>query len=228
MMERKVIIEGNISVVSLSNVGSLNEYEIEREESYEEFEVKNIMESVDALAQSGELDIVSDSYTYKVMNSEDIEYLAVSDDGSDEKEIAVDIFNLVNQTLEPIKNLLERAAVDDILYLRKEEGKANITLNLDMASSDEKMNLEYFDCSSEMDAYDLLRESYYDVVCDTFLPESLATQESSATVENYLFEPQIVYGELYKVVQNSEGIKSLDKIDLPGYYFQDTQREIDE
>ena len=227
-MERKVIIEGDISVISMSNLGSLEEYDIDREESYEEFEIKNIMEEIDAYAQSGELDVVADTYTYKVMNSEDIEYLALSDEDEQEKEISVDAFSLVNQTLEPIKNLLERASIGDVIYLRKEQGKANITLSLEMQNAQEAMILEYFDCSGEMDEYDLLRESYFDVVCDTFLPESLKTQENKATVDTYLFEPQIVYGELYRMVLNEDGVKTMEKVDLPGYYFQDIESEIDE
>ena len=162
------------------------------------------------------------------MNGEDIEYLAIADEDSDEKEISIDTFKLVNQTLDPIKNLLDRASVGDIIYLRKEQGKANITLSLDMQNDEESMKLSYFDCSADMDEYDLLRESYYDVVCDTFLPESLAVQENQASIENFVFEPQIVYGELFKLVVNEDGIKSLQKIAFPGYYFQDTQREIDE
>jgi hypothetical protein len=227
-MERKIIIEGDISIVSLSNVGTLEEYNIDSEDINEESEIKSIMEEIDAYAQSGELDVMTDVQTYKVMNGEDIEYLALADEESEEKEISIDTFKLVNQTLAPVKNLLTRANVGDIIYLRKEQGKANITLSLEMQNSDETMSLSYFDCSADMDEYDLLRDSYYDVICDTFLPESLATQENKATTENFVFEPQIIYGELFKIVQNEDGVKSLQKIEFPGYYFQDTQREIDE
>ena len=227
-MERKIIIEGDISKVTLSNVGILEEYDIDTDDINEESEIKSIMEEIDAYAQSGELDIMTDVCSYNVMNAEDIEYLAMSEEDSDEKEISIDTFKLVNKPMDELKELLERASVGDVIYLRKEQGKANLTLSLEVQNSDEVMNLSYFDCSTDMDEYDLLRESYYDVVCDTFLPESLATQENKATVENFVFEPEIVYGELYKIVENDEGIKSLEKIDFPGYYFQDTQREIDE
>jgi len=227
-MERKIIIEGDISKVTLSNVGMLEEYEIDTEDINEESDIKSIMEEIDAYAQSGELDIMTDVCSYNVMNAEDVEYLAMRDEESEEKEISTDSFKLVNKTMDELKDLLQRASVGNVIYLRKEQGKANITLSLELQKSDEVMNLSYFDCSTGMDKYDLLRESYYDVVCDTFLPESLATQENQATVENFVFEPEIVYGELYKIVENEEGIKSLEKIEFPGYYFQDAQREIDE
>ncbi len=227
-MERKIIIEGNISIVNLSNVGTLEEYNVDSEDINEESEIKSIMEEVDAYAQSGELDVMTDVCTFKVMNGENIEYLAIADEESDEKKVSIDSFKLINQSVEPIKSLLARASVGDIIYLRKEQGKANITLSLEMQNSDETMNLSYFDCSTDMDEYDLLRESYYDTVCDTFLPETLSVQGNKSTVENLLFEPQIVYGELYKMVENEEGIKSLQKIEFPGYYFQDAQRGIDE
>ncbi len=226
-MEKKVIIEGNISIVSLSNVGNLQEYNIESEEINEESEIKSIMEEIDAYAQSGELDVMADVCTYKVINGEDIEYLAVADEDNNEKEISLDSFKLVNKDTHEMHNLLNRASVGDVIYLRKEQGKANITLSLEVQNN-ETMSLCYFDCSVDMDEYDLLRESYYDTVCDTFLPETLSVKENKASVENFLFEPQIIYGELYKMVVNEEGIKSLQRIEIPGYYFQDAQRGIDE
>ena len=226
-MEKKVIIEGNISIVSLSNVGTLQEYNIDSEDINEESEIKSIMEEIDAYAQSGELNVMTDVCTYKVMNGEDIEYLAIADEEGDEKEVSMDSFKLVNKDMQEMRSLLERASVGDIIYLRKEEGKANMTLSLEIEEN-ETMSLCYFDCSVDMDEYDLLRESYYDTVCDTFLPETLSTKENQASVDNFLFEPQIVYGELYKIVTNEAGIKSLQKVEIPGYYFQDAQRGIDE
>lgn len=224
-MERKIIIEGDIAKVTLSNVGMLEEYDIE--EINEESDIKSIMEEIDAYAQSGELDVMTDMCSYNVMNAEDIEYLAMSEEDGDENEISMDSFKLVNKTMNEVKELLDRACVGNVIYLRKEQGKANLTLSLEVQKGDEVMNFSYFDCSTGMDEYDLLRESYYDVVCDTFLPESLTAQENQATVENFVFEPEIVYGELYKIAQNDEGVKSLVKIDLPSYYFQDAQTEID-
>lgn len=223
-MERKIIIEGDISKVTLSNVGTLEEYNIDTEDINEESEIKRIMEEVDAFAQSGELDIVTNVCSYNVMNAEDIEYLATNDG----KEISIDSFALLNKTMDELKDLIHRANFGDVIYLRREQGKANITLSIELQKSDEVMNFSYFDCSIGMDQYDLLRESYYDVICDTFLPLSLATQENQATVENFVFEPEIVYGEIYKIVEDEEGIKSLEKIEFPGYYFKDKQREIDE
>lgn len=223
-MERKIIIEGDISKVTLSNVGTLEEYNIDTEDINEESEIKRIMEEVDAFAQSGELDIVTNVCSYNVMNAEDIEYLATNDG----KEISIDSFTLLNKTMDELKDLIHRANFGDVIYLRREQGKANITLSIELQKSDEVMNFSYFDCSIGMDQYDLLRESYYDVICDTFLPLSLATQENQATVENFVFEPEIVYGEIYKIVEDEEGIKSLEKIEFPGYYFKDKQREIDE
>jgi len=227
-MERKITIEGDISKITLSNVGMLEEYDIDTDDINEESDIKSIMEEIDAYAQSGELDVMTDVCSYNVMNPEGVEYLAISDDEGDEKEISMDAFKLVNKTMDEAKVLLQRASVGNVIYLRKEQGKANISLSIEMQNSDETMNLSYFDCSTDRDEYDLLRESYYDVICDTFLPESVATQENEASAENFVFEPEIVYGELYKIIENEDGIKSFTKIEIPGYYFQDTQRDIDE
>lgn len=226
-MERKVIIEGNIASVTLTNLGILEDYEIESEEVYDESEIKSIMEEIDTYAQSGELDVMADVCRYNVMNNEDIEYLALSDEDAQEKEVVFDVFKLVNKDMQELNELLKRASADDVIYLRKEEGKAHMTFSLECEEK-ESMCFNYFDCSASMDEYDLLRESYYDTVCDTFLPETLSANNKQAVIDNFVFEPQIVYGELYKIVINEEGIKSLQKVELPGYYFQDEQRGIDE
>jgi len=226
-MDKKVIIEGKIADVTLSNLGLLEEYDIANEDINEETEIKSIMEEIDAYTQGEELDVMRDVCTYRVMNSEDIEYLALFDEESGEREVSVDTFKLVNKSMDEISGLLEYASVGDVIYLRKEAGKANITLALECEEND-VMSFCYFDCSVDMNEYDLLRESYYDTLCDTFLPETLSTKDKEAVIDNFLFEPQIIYGELYRIVLNGAGVKSFQKIELPRYYFQDTQKGIDE
>ena len=226
-MERRVIIEGVISQVSISNVGELEEFDYNVDDLNESADIESFMQEIDAYAQSGELNATTDIKSYRVMNSEDVEYCAKSDEGK-EVEISLDDFKLKNQTLQPIKELLENARVGDIIYLRKEQGRGSYELSLELEDSSGEMSLGYFDCSESLDGYDLLRESYYDVVCDTILPESITAGDSKAVVENFLFEPQLIYGELYRVITTENGEKSLDRVALPGYYFQEASRSIEE
>jgi len=226
-MERRVIIEGVISQVSISNVGELEEFDYNVDDLNESADIESFMQEIDAYAQSGELNATTDIKSYRVMNSEDVEYCAQSDEGK-EVEISLDDFKLKNQTLQPIKELLENARVGDIIYLRKEQGRGSYELSLELEDSSGEMSLGYFDCSESLDGYDLLRESYYDVVCDTILPASITAGDSKAVVENFLFEPQLIYGELYRVVTTENGEKSLDRVALPGYYFQEASRSIEE
>jgi len=225
-MQRKIVMEGIVSEVTLSNVGQLEELDYTIEDLNEAADIESFMLELDAYASSGELNSLTDVESYRIMNSEDIEYCAQNDEGR-EVEITLDSFKLSNETLEPIKELLKNARSGDIIYLRKDQGKGSFEISLEVEESSE-MSIGYFDCSESLDGYDLLRESYYEVVCDTILPETISSGENKGVVENFLFEPQLIYGELYRVVTNESGEKSLDRVALPGYYFQEDSRRVEE
>ena len=226
-MQRKIVIEGNLTEISLNNLGSLETLDYDIDALSDEAEIQEFMEEVATLVESGEVDALGDVCKYKVIPSEAIEYLGCSDEDSEEKEISLDNFKLLNKSLSDLTEFLESAKIGDIIYLRKEEGNATVELSLELENSDEAMTIEYFDCSEALDNYDVLRESYFDSICDTLLPETIATQTQRSVLENYLFEPQIVFGELYKVIE-VDGVITLDRIELPGYYYKNETETIDE
>jgi len=226
-MQRKIVIEGNLTEISLNNLGSLETLDYDIDALSDEAEIQEFMEEVATLIESGEADAIGDVCKYKVVPSEAIDYLACSEEDSEEKEISLDTFKLLNKSLAEVIEFLGNAKVGDIVYLRKEEGNGTIELSLEVESSDDAMTIEYFDCSEALDNYDVLRESYLDSICDTLLPETIATQNQKSVLENYVFEPQIVFGELYKVIE-VDGITTLDRIELPGYYYKNETETIDE
>ena len=226
-MQRKIVIEGNLTEIGLNNLGSLETLDYDIDALSDEAEIQEFMEEVATLVESGEVDAVGDVCKYKVIPSEAIDYLGCSDEDSEEKEISLDSFKLVNKSLADLSEFLETANVGDIIYLRKEEGNATVELSLEVENSDDMMNIEYFDCSEALDSYDVLRESYLDSICDTLLPETISANDQKAVLENYVFEPQIVFGELYRVIE-VDGITTLDRIELPGYYYKNETETIDE
>jgi hypothetical protein len=223
VMQKKIIIEGTLTDISLSNLGSLESLDYDIDALDDEAEIEEFMEEVQTLVESGEVDALGDVCKYRVMPSEAFDYLACSE----EKEISLESFELYNKSLQEVRDFLESASVGDIIYLRKEEGKGSYELSLEVENQDEKMQIAYFDCSEDFDDYDVLRESYLDSLCDTLLPESIAAQEQNAVVENFLFEPQIVFGEIYRII-DVDGIKTLDRVAIPAYYYKNETETIDE
>jgi len=229
MMNVTLYLEGEVSIVSLSNVGEVDELDINIDDLNEESDIKDVMEQLDALYESSELDITTDIKKFTVMNPEDISYMGIKYEDEEEQDVSLDAFNLKNESFSPVKELLENANIGDLIYLRKTVGKSNWEFNIQVKDKDEMLNFSYFDCSCIFDQYDLLLENYYSILCDAILPESLSTGESKAVVENHDIEPQIVYVELYKVAKNIQsGEKILERVDIPGYYFLEKTRSIDE
>jgi hypothetical protein len=228
-METKVYLEGDLSVITLSNIGELDEFDFNIDDINEEADINEIFEQIDAFSESGELDLATDIKKFKVMAPEDISYLGIAETDEDEREVSLDTFTLKNGNFQPVKELLEFGEPGDLIYLRKEQGKSNWEFTLERENNETPMTFSYFDCAHDLDQYDLLAESYYDVLCDTFIPESLSAGESKAVVDNFDVDPQLVYGELYKVIEDPETWdKSLERIEVPGFYFLDKTRGVDE
>jgi hypothetical protein len=225
-MQRKIVIEGTLTEISLNNLGAIQNLDYDIEGLSDEAEIAEFMQELETLVESGDVESVGNQCKYKVIPSEEIEYLACADEDAQEKEISLDRFTLVNKQLQEMQEFIEQSVVGDIIYLRKEQGKATYELSLEVESSDAKMQIEYFDCSESLDSYDILRESYFESVCDTLLPESISTKEQRCIVENYLFEPQMIFGEIYKVIE-VDGVKTLDRVEIPGYYYKDETESVD-
>jgi len=228
-MKKHIFIDGDVSNITFANIGELEELDINIDDINEESDIKEIMDYLDALYESSEIDLRTDVRKFTIMQPEDINYIGIKVEDAQEKEVTLDAFELHNQTFNPIRELLENAQVGDLIYLRKTEGTSNWELSIDVEDPNETLSLSYFDCTIEMDQYDVLAENYYSVLCDSILPESLTSATSKAIVENRAIEPKIVYAELYKVtVGQDSNSKMLERVDIPGYYFLDKTRNIDE
>ncbi len=219
-MERKIILDADTKVVTLSNIGKLEELDIEFEDINEGFDIAAAMEQIDAFAESGELDVKSDVLRYTLVNPEEIDSLVCEEDGK-QREASLEEFVLEYDTPQSIQDFIERTKEGDVVYLRKEIGKAHFEIAAQSEQEDAKITFGYFDCSGEYDFYDLLDESYLDEVCDSLLPKQVSVEEGEAVVEVFDFEPQIVSGSLYKVKTDIDsGIKMLERIEMPAYYFK--------
>lgn len=225
-MGSRVFLEGETTLITLSNLKDVGGFEFDVNDLNEEADIRTVMEQLDAYSESAEIDLTTDVRKFVVMDPEGIKGLSILSD-SKEQNLALDDITLVNKSFDPVSEILQASNEGDLIYLRKEKGLSNWEFSIE--ETDCSLRLEYFDCTKKLNQYDLLSESYYDALCDTILPESLSCGEEKARIESFDIDPQIVYGELYRVILDNEaGEKILDRIDLPGFYFLDKTRGTDE
>jgi len=221
----QVILEGNTSILSISNIGDLEEFDFNIDDINEEADLNEIYEQINSYYESSELDLATDTLKYRVINPEDINYLAIKDN-EDEKEISLDDTILEHKSIDSISKFLDNANIGDLIYLRKEEGRVSIEYSLEEI---DKLTFEYFDCLGELDQSDLLAESYYDIICDSIDLDKIKSKNEQAQIDRFDFEPDLIYGEFYRVLYDAENDeKRLEKIDIPGYYFLDSSVNSDE
>ncbi len=220
----QVVIEGDASLITLSNIGTLDEFDFNIDDINEEADLNQIYEDIDSFYESSELDLASENIKYRVINPEDINYLALID--KEEKEVSLDDFTLIHKNIKKLSDFLDNTKIGDLIYLRKKQGKAVIEYSLEESGS---ISFEYFDCLDELEQDELLAKGYYDIICDSIDLDSLQINNKKADIDRFDFEPELIYGELYKVIYNEESNqKILEKIDIPGYYFLDNSVSSDE
>jgi len=215
-------LEGSGFKITFTNIGDLEEFDFNLEELNEESDIEAAFESLDEYAQSSEIDLTCDVKSLVVLNPEELKFISIESEEST-KELTLDDFKLKNIPLNDIDKLIESAEIGDLLYLRVESGdisyRVEVNNNLDL-------EIGYFDCSNELNSYDLLAKDYYSNICDTILPETLL---KFGTLDEFKFEPNIIYAKLFKVVYNEElNSKVLKKLEAPAYYFLDETKSIDE
>ncbi len=215
-------LEGSGFKITFTNIGDLEEFDFNLEELNEESDIEAAFESLDEYAQSSEIDLTCDVKSLVVLNPEELKFISIESEEST-KELTLDDFKLKNIPLNDIDKLIESAEIGDLLYLRVESGdisyRVEVNNNLDL-------EIGYFDCSNELNSYDLLAKDYYSNICDTILPETLL---KFGTLDEFKFEPNIIYAKLFKVIYNEElNSKVLKKLEAPAYYFLDETKSIDE
>ncbi len=231
MAEKTIRIEADTTTIMLSNLGDLAENEamdFNPDDLNELHDIAEVMQQIDAYAESMELELATQTCKYTVVSPDDIERMSL-DDGENEKALSLDEIVLVNKDFEAMERIVREASPGDILYLRRERGKGVWEFSLE-CETNESIEAEYFDCSRNgLNRYDVLAESYYAHLCDTIEPETIGTGGKKAQLERFSIAPQVIYGELYRVVEDPETWdRTLEKIELPGFYFLSKTTENDE
>lgn len=230
-MSANVHIEGTANKVGIYRIDDLEIEGVESEnyDLQDREDLERYMEAIDALVESGELDLLENGRTVVSLDPEGIEEFTLSIDESQEESLSLDALQLLNRSiLEPLKSISE-AEEGAIFYLRSENGEGFWDLSLETEGTVDpaKLSLGYFDCSESLDTYDLLRESYFDVLCDTVLPADLRYGDEPFSQERFDFKPGLIQGSLYRVTTDaSTGEPILERLPCPPRIFLDESEEI--
>jgi hypothetical protein len=179
-------------------------------------DLRRMMENLESLAQSGELDLVEkESQRVENLDSEGLMEWVVENEEGESLTLAPSSVTLDNRPLRPCRELVESLAEGDLLYLRDEKGRGiwEFSRESDEKLEAEKIGIGYLDCSETMDVYDALRESYTEALCDTILPETVRYEESPWELERHDFVPISVEGTLYRIVVEEDGTQTLQRIE---------------
>ena len=214
----------NLDRLDLEGIDSAG-YNLEDREDLERF-----MDDVDALVGSGEFEELDDAEVVTVIDPEGIEEMTLSDEKGLEESIGTDAFTLTNLSTLGRLECLEKAEEGNIFYFRSERGEGFFdcsTETEDEQADPGKLQMGYFDCSESLDTYDLLRESYFEYLCDTMVPAKLTYGENAFNMDQFVFKPTFIQGALYRItVEPDSGLKVLERLPCPPRIFLDESAEL--
>jgi hypothetical protein len=230
-MEIKIHLEAGAAKVGLYNLDQLELEGIESDayDLNDRDDLLRYIEDVNALVESQELDLLEAACVVVGANPEEVELLGVSVDGGEEQEIGYDALTLKNLSPAEPLGIIKEAEVGEVFYLRSEEGRGIWDLFTESEESDfspEKITMGYYDCGQDLDTYELLAESYYDYLCDTFVPAECDYAGNRFEIDNFDYKPSLISGSLYRVVLDPEsGEKTLERLPCPPRIFLDESEE---
>ena len=198
--------------------------EIDPDMEFDRENIQELFENINAFIESGELDEMDEARTITTFNPEKAT-ITLDADNLEEVEISVDDLTLENINVDKKLELLEKAKIGDIIFIRTEVGDAywDISGEGEATFSLENVKLGYLDCSQSHDQYDIFRDAYYDFLCDLVVPEEAHYNKVKLTIDEHVLRTQQVWGELYIVRDNiPDHRKEFERVDIGGPMLLDT------
>ncbi len=199
--------------------------EIDADTDFDRENIEELFENINAYIESGELDELDSSQTLTVLDPESAS-ITLDADGLEEVEISLDDMTLQNINVDRKLELLEKSKIGDIFFVRTEIGEAYWDLSGEGEESFaiQNVKLGYLDCTESHDQYEVLRESYYDFLCDLVVPEDAYYNDEKLELDEHILRTRQVFGELYIVRQELPGREKVfqkvaleEKMRLDGY-----------
>ncbi len=204
-------IKGAARVAKLYNISRLemegvdfSEFDLDNAE-----DVKELFEIVNDYIETGEADAIEPPLEIQAADPDES---AIVIEG---KNYYSDEVILRNIKLDELLQPLQEAQGGDIYYVRSMEGDGEWLLESEDEVNVEDFSIGYVDCSLYFDQYDVLREGYLELICDTLLPTKVGVKDQKVEVAEFIFDPVHIFGQLYRVV-DVYGVKVLERIDYGG------------
>jgi hypothetical protein len=192
--------------------------EIDADTDFDKENIAGLFENINAYIESGELNELDSSQIITTFNPETAA-ITLDADNLEEVEVSLDDITLKNLDVDKRLELIEKAKIGDVIFIRTEVGEAYWDLSGEGEASFELQNIRlgYLDCTRSHDQYDALREGYYDFLCDLVIPEEAYYNDEKLEIDEHVLRTQQVYGELYIVRQELPGrMKEFERVDLGG------------
>ncbi len=219
-----VAIRGAAKVAKIYNLTRLeiegidfSEFDLQNKE-----DVQELFERVSELVESGEADVFEPPLQIRGVDPDECTIQI------EQKTLYPDEITLRNAKITEILEDLQNAEPGDVYYILSMDGDGEWIIESDLDHIDPKeLSLDYLDCSLYFDQYDILREGYLDLICDTILPERISYKEARFELSEFNFEPMHIFGQLYEV-QEVDGLKVLQKVDFGGRMLSGTDYIVDD
>ncbi|NPA82092.1 MAG: hypothetical protein GXO31_05740 [Epsilonproteobacteria bacterium] len=202
--DSKVVKFYNLTALELLEDMEFDIYDLNEKRDIEEF-----FERAEDFVESGEADELADVVSARGMDPESIQEAVLIHPNGNEIDLDIDDIVLENISLEKYVKEIKEGEIGDIIYVRSEFGSGTWDMVADYDESDEvdptNLKIAYYNCATDMDTYELLSESFYDPLCDTLAPDFLTFEDMEFELEEFIFEPIQVYGELYVIKEDLNG-----------------------
>ncbi len=220
-----ISIKGAAKVIKIYNVGrmdieglDISEIDLESKE-----DVRELFELVNDFVDTGEVDAFEPPIEIEGVDADEC-VIEVN-----QKRYYSDEIQLKNSSIMDLLAPIQESEEGELFYIRSYEGDGVWDFEVDTEASSENIAVEYVDCSLLFDQYDILREGYLDLICDTLLPRSLSIDGVEAEVSEFIFHPQQVYGQLYIAKKDPVAdIMILQKVDFGGRSLVDADFNLDD
>ncbi len=166
-------------------------------------DIRRVYETVTEFVETGEVGAYDDMLFH--MHGLDPETCEITLSDTTEKSVSPDEITLENQPVGALVRGLENLEPGKVLLATLTEGDARWDFDSDMeveSANPSDLVLGYYDCSAEEDQYDVMGNALFEYLCDTFSTDQIKYAGNSLELQDFVFHPQQVLGQLFVVTQS--------------------------
>ncbi len=185
-------------------------------------EIDRLYKRVTEFVETGEVGAYDDMLFH--MHGFDPETAEITLRDTEERQVLPDELTLVNLPVGEIVREIEGLDAGKIVLSTLTNGDAQWDFDSDLSVETidpSALSVGYFDCGEETDQYDVLANALFDYLCDTFSTDRIAYDSAGLELADFVFHPSEVYGQLFRIVEDETGLKTIEKIDPSSAALQD-------